>query len=163
MKEITGKIIKLGNNIDSSRLLLKRHPDDSTCSEEGKPVLDVQGDGFPAKIQGGEVLVAGALFGSGRSAAEASAALKAAGIRGVIARSFGRDFFRQAINCGMPVVVADIVDMMSDGDQVTINFEEGKITHGEKETTFPPYPEFVINILETGSLTAAVKKELKKT
>ncbi len=124
--------------------------------------MDAHGDGLPAKIQGGKVLVAGALFGGGRFGAEAATALKAAGISGVIARSFGRDFFRQAINCGLPVVVADIVDMVSDGDEVTINFEEGKITYSEKETTFPPYPEFVINILETGNLTAAVKKELKK-
>ncbi|MFQ6008774.1 MAG: 3-isopropylmalate dehydratase [Candidatus Zixiibacteriota bacterium] len=162
MKEITGKIIKLGNNIDPDKLLQNGLPGDSTSQEQRKPIVDALSDGLPAKIQGGEVLVAGFLFGSGCSGAKVAAALKAAGIRGVIARSFGRDFFRQAINSGLPVVVANIVDMVNNGDPVTIDFEKGKITYGEKETKFPPYPEFVINILETGSLTAAVKKELKK-
>ena len=162
MTAITGKIIKLGDDIDADMILTRRQQGSSPSHQDGAPNLDEPTDGRPERVQGNEVVVAGGHFGCGPTGAQEAAALKAAGIRCVIARSFGRGFFRQAINGGLPVVAADIVDTVSDGDHVSIDLAAGKIICGGKETTFPSYPAFVINILESGSLTAAVKKTSRK-
>ena len=162
MKKIAGKILKLGGNINTAQILPEKYQCNSSASELAKHILEGCGNDFPAKIQGGEVLVAGSHFGCGPASKQAVAALKAAGISCVIAKSFGRTFFREAINCGLPVVATNIVDKVNDGDDIVINLEQGEITYPGGETSFTPYPELVRNILETGDLIGAVKKELGK-
>lgn len=141
MKEISNRIVRLGDDIESSQIIV---------------------DDFTSRIQGGKVLVAGARFGSGTTATQAVAALKAVGISCVIAKSFGRAFFREAINHGLPVVAGKIADEVNDGDKVTVDFEQGMITYPGGETRFPPYPELVLKIIATGDLVAALKKESRR-
>ncbi len=162
MKEITGKVLKLGDSIGTAQILPEKYLSDGSISKIAKHVLEGYSEGFPAKMQEGGVLVAGLHFGWGPATARAVAALKAVGIRCVIAKSFGRAFFRGAINEGLPAIAVNIVGEVSDGDIITINLEQGEITYPGGEMSFALYPEFVLNIVRSGDLIAAIKKELGK-
>jgi len=162
MKEISGKVLKLGDSIGTAQILPEKYLGEGSASEMAKYVLEGYGESFPAKMQGSGVLVAGSHFGCGPTPAQAAVALKAAGISCLIAKSFGRAFFRGAINEGLPAIAVDIVGEVSDGDKITISLEQGEITYPGGETSFAPYPEFVLNIVRSGDLIAAIKKELGK-
>ena len=162
MKEITGKLLKLGDEVDTALILPEQYHTTTDAAELAKHVLEGYDSGFPTKIKRGRVLVAGSHFGCGPVPTQAALALKAAGINCIVAKSFGRAFFRHAINHGLLLVAADIVDKVNDGDDVAINLEQGKITHLSGEMSFAPYPEFVCRIVQTGDVIAAVKKELGK-
>ena len=162
MKEIKGKALILGDNIDTAQILPPQHHAITDRAEIANHVLEGHECGFSNKKQRGGVLAAGSYFGRGAAPAVAVEALKAAGVSCVIAKSFAQPFFHQAINHGLLLVVADIVDKMDDGDDITINPEHGTITYPNGETRFAPYPEFVCRIIQTGDLIAAVKKELGK-
>ncbi len=162
MKQITGKLLKLGDNVNTAQILPEQYHSVTDTSELAKHVLEGYDSGFPAKIKRGRALVAGSHFGCGPAPTPAALALKAAGISCIVAKSFGRAFFRHAINHGLLLVAADIVDKVNDGDDIAINPEQGIITHPTGEASFAPYPEFVRRIIQTGDLIAAVKKELGK-
>ncbi len=162
MKQITGKLLKLGDNVNTAQILPEQYHTVTDTSELARHVLEGYDSGFPAKIKRGKVLVAGSHFGCGPAPTQAALALKAAGIGCIVAKSFGRAFFRHAINHGLLPVAADIVDKVNDGNDIAVNVEQGKITHPGGETSFTPYPEFVRRIVQTGDLIAAVKKELGK-
>ncbi len=162
MKQITGKLLKLGDDVDTAQILPEQYHNVADTSELARYVLGGYGSGFPAKIKGRKVLAAGSHFGCGSAPTQAALALKAAGISCVIAKSFAQPFFHQAINHGLLLIVADIVDKVNNGDDIAVNIEQGKITHPSGETSFAPYPEFVRRIIQTGDLIAAVKKELGK-
>jgi 3-isopropylmalate dehydratase small subunit len=162
MKEITGKLFKLGDDVDTAQILPEQYHTATDATELAKHVLEGYDSGFPAKIKRGRALVAGSHFGCGPAPTQAALALKAAGVSCIVAKSFGRAFFRHAINHGLLLVAADIVDKVNDGDDIAINLEQGIITHPTGEASFAPYPEFVCRIIQTGDLIAAVKKELGK-
>jgi len=162
MKVITGKLFKLGDNVDTAQILPEQYQTVTDAAKLTKHVLEGYDSGFPAKIKRGRALVAGSHFGCGPAPTPAALALKAAGISCIVAKSFGRAFFRHAINHGLLLVAADIVDKVNDGDDIAVNVEQGIITHPGGETSFAPYPEFVRRIIQTGDLIAAVKKELGK-
>jgi 3-isopropylmalate dehydratase small subunit len=162
MKVITGKLLKLGDNVDTAQILPEQYHNIANTSELAKHVLEGFGNDFLMKIKKGKVLVAGSYFGCGPAATQAVVALKAAGISCTVAKSFGRAFFRHAINHGLLQVAADIMDKVNDGDNIAINLEQGKITYPGGETNFPPYPEFVCRIVQAGDVIAVVKKELGK-
>lgn len=162
MKQITGKLLKLGDNVDTAQILPEQYHTVTDNSELARHVLEGYDSGFPAKIKRGRALVAGSHFGCGPAPTPAALALKAAGISCIVAKSFGRAFFRHAINHGLLLVATDIVDKVNDGDDIAVNIEQGKITHPNGETSFAPYPEFVCKIIQTGDLITVVKKELGK-
>jgi len=162
MKQITGKLLKLGDNVNTAQILPEQYHNIADASELARHVLEGYDCGLRAKIKRGKVLVAGSHFGCGPAPTPATLALKAAGISCIVAKSFGRAFFRHAINHGLLLIATDIVDKVNDGDDIAINPEQGKITHPSGEMIFAPYPEFVRRIIQTGDLIAAVKKELGK-
>jgi 3-isopropylmalate dehydratase small subunit len=162
MKEITGKLLKLGDDVDTTQILPEQYHTVTDAAKLAKHVLEGYDSGFPTKIMKGRALVAGSHFGSGPAPIQAALALKAAGVSCIVAKSFGRTFFRHAINHGLVPVVANIVDKVNDNDNIAINLEQGKITYPGGETNFAPYPEFVCRIIQTGDLIVAAKKELGK-
>ncbi len=162
MKEIKGKILKLGDNVDTAQILSEQYRDMTDTTELASHVLETYNSNFPSKLQQTKVLVAGSSFGLGTSPSVAVKALKAAGLTCIIAKSFARAFFHEAVNHGLPVVTADLVNTVGDNDDIVINLEQGKITHAGAESTFAPYPEFVRAIVQAGDLIAAVKKKLGK-
>ncbi|HWR81973.1 MAG TPA: hypothetical protein VN285_01575 [Candidatus Deferrimicrobium sp.] len=159
MKAITGNVLKLGDKVSSAQLLPERYHSLRTAAAQAKHVLEGCGISSAA-LHDHPVLVAGRGFGVGHDVPAVIEALKAAGVRCIMARSFGRDFFRTAINHGLPVVVSEIVDGVENGDNVSIDFENGTIIHAGTETKFTPYPDFVLSVIESGDLIAAARKEL---
>ena len=116
---------------------------------------------FVSKVSEGDILVAGKNFGMGSSREQAAIAIKYAGINVIIARSFSRIYFRNAINAGMPAIIApDAVDSIKEGDQVIVDMENGKIITPKGEFTFPPYPATVMNILKKGGLINFIKANI---
>ncbi len=162
MRQIAGNLLKLGDDVDCAQILPQQYHTITDAAELAKHVLEGLDQALPAKIKRGNVLVAGSRFGRGPEPTPATLALKAAGVRCIVAKSFGRIFFRSAINRGLLAIVADIVDKVDDGDDIVVDLEQGKITLSGFEADFPPYPEFVCKIVQTGDLITAVKKELGK-
>jgi 3-isopropylmalate/(R)-2-methylmalate dehydratase small subunit len=112
--------------------------------------------GFISKIKPGDIIVAGQNFGCGSSREHAPLAIKTAGISCVIAKSFARIFYRNAINIGLPIVVCD--GSFSEGDRLTVDLSAGSIqnhTTGES-FSFPPFPAFLQKIIEAGGLMNAM-------
>jgi len=118
---------------------------------------------FAKEVKKGDVIVSGYNFGCGSSREQAATCLKAAGIAAVIAKSFSRIFFRNAINNGLPVIeLEDGVGDMEKGDTVSIDFEAGTVTHEGNTYHFPALPKEVLAILNDGGLIPHVRKELGK-
>ena len=116
---------------------------------------------FAGNVQAGDVIVAGKNFGCGSSREQAATCLKAAGVAAVIAPSFSRIFFRNAINNGLPVIeLAQGTETIEMGDEVAIDFEHGVVLHDAAEYRFPALPPEVLAILEDGGLIPHVKKVL---
>jgi 3-isopropylmalate/(R)-2-methylmalate dehydratase small subunit len=131
-------------------------------SEMAKHALEDLDPEFALMVKPGDVIVAGKNFGCGSSREQAAACLKAAGVQAVIAKSFARIYFRNAINLGLPVLQSEEAsDNLRAGDEVEIDFAGGTIMAGEKTYKFPPLPDSVIGILEAGGLIEYTKKKLQ--
>ncbi len=116
---------------------------------------------FAKKVKLGDVIVAGKNFGCGSSREQAASCLKFAGIQAVIAKSFARIFFRNAINQGLPVIQCqEAVDSLGMGDEVTIDFSQGKISGKAGEFKFPRLPDSVLGIVEAGGLIEYTKQKI---
>jgi 3-isopropylmalate/(R)-2-methylmalate dehydratase small subunit len=160
--KITGKVWKLGNSIDTDVIYPGKYLPIIDAAEMAQHALEGLDPEFPKKIQKGDIIVAGANFGCGSSREQAATSLKYAGIACVVAKSFSRIFFRNAINQGLALVQSkDAHDAVNQGDTVTIDFASGEITAPTQKLSFPPLPEFVMGILEDGGLIPHVKRSLK--
>ncbi|MCK4491563.1 MAG: 3-isopropylmalate dehydratase small subunit, partial [Candidatus Altiarchaeales archaeon] len=117
---------------------------------------------FPQKVGVGDIIVAGENFGCGSSREHAPRALMGAGISCVIAKSFARIFFRNSINIGLPLVESEVE--AEDGNIIEIDFEGGAIKNLDtgKSYTYPPLPQFLLNLINSGGLVGYVKRQLKE-
>jgi 3-isopropylmalate/(R)-2-methylmalate dehydratase small subunit len=116
---------------------------------------------FAKNVRPGDVIVAGRNFGCGSSREQAATCLKYAGVQAVVAKSFARIFFRNAINQGLLVIQCpEAVDGAEVSDEVEIDFENGNIKGPKAEYSFPPLPESVMGILEAGGLIPYTLKKL---
>ncbi len=110
----------------------------------------------------GAVIIAGDRFGYGDRVAEAVEQLHKQGVRCIVARSFGRRFYREAINSGLALFTADLAGRAADGDEVAFDLRKGTIAIGGEQIQAERYPERLARVVEYGSLVTAVKKELGK-
>lgn len=119
---------------------------------------------FPKKIAKGDIIVAGKNFGCGSSREYAPIAIKYAGISAVIAKSFGRIFFRNAINIGLPPLICPDSEGIHEGDLISVDIEAGKIfdTTSIQTFQFTPIPDFLYRILESGGLIEFAKAQLRE-
>jgi len=116
---------------------------------------------FAGNVKEGDVIVAGKNFGCGSSREQAATCLKAAGVAAIIAPSFSRIYFRNAINNGLPAIeLAEGTEAIEAGDEIGIDFAAGVVEHNGKTYAFPPLPPEVLAILEDGGLIPHVKKVL---
>ncbi len=117
---------------------------------------------FAKNIQPGDVVVAGKNFGCGSSREQAASCLKYAGVQAVIAKSFARIFYRNAINQGLPVIQSvDAAESIHKGAEVAVDFQKGEIIVEDKGIfSFPPFPDSVLGILEAGGLILYTKKKI---
>jgi len=162
MELITGRVWKLGDNVDTDVIYPGKYLPIIDAPEMALHALEGLDPEFPQKIQKGDIIVAGSNFGCGSSREQAATSLKFAGIACIVAKSYSRIFFRNAINQGLALVESkEAPDHIQTGEIVTINFGTGEIiTSQNQKFSFPPLPEFLMGILEDGGLIPHVKKSL---
>lgn len=161
IQTIEGRVWKLGDQVDTDVIYPGRYLPILDPAEMARHALEGVDPGFPEKLQPGDILVAGSNFGCGSSREQAATCLKAAGVTCVVAKSFARIFFRNAINLGLPLVEsADAPDRIQSGDRLTVDFEAGLIRTGEVQFRFPALPTMVMEILDAGGLIAQVRARL---
>jgi 3-isopropylmalate/(R)-2-methylmalate dehydratase small subunit len=131
----------------------------SNLPELAKHVLEDADPEFPSKVQTGDFVVGGRNFGLGSSREHAPTIIKLAGVSAVLAKSFARIFYRNAINVGLPVLVCD-TDQIDDGDQLEVDLAKGEIRDLTKDVVLstPPLPDAMIAILNDGGLKAHIQK-----
>ncbi|MCK4233804.1 3-isopropylmalate dehydratase small subunit [candidate division WOR-3 bacterium] len=163
IEKVKGRVIKLGDNIDTDVIYPGRYLPIIDAEEMGLHALEGLDPDFPSKIKKGDIIIAGKNFGCGSSREQAATCLKSAGISAVVAKSFSRIFFRNGINQGIPIVVSDEApDRVNDGDEVEIDFSTGEIKLSEGETiSFREFPDFIFSILDAGGLIPYVKNKLE--
>ncbi len=161
-EKFKGKAWKYGDNINTDVIFPGKYTYQKMEPEEmAKHALEDLDPDFVNKVNDGDILIAGKNFGMGSSREQAAVAIKFAGIRVIIARSFSRIYFRNAINAGMPAIIApEAVDAINEGDEVTVDMENGKIITPGNEFSFPPYPPTVMDILQKGGLINFIKSNI---
>ncbi|WP_456482882.1 3-isopropylmalate dehydratase small subunit [Methanopyrus kandleri] len=159
---IRGRAWVFGDDIDTDQIIPGRYLTTQDPEELAKHVMEGADPEFPEKVREGDVIVAGKNFGCGSSREHAPIALKAAGIACVVARSFARIFYRNAINLGLPLVVCPGVDdAFEDGQDIEVNLREGYVRNLDtgEELEAKPLPDFMMRILEAGGLVELIKRE----
>jgi 3-isopropylmalate dehydratase small subunit len=162
MEQITGRVWKLGDNVDTDVIYPGKYLPIIDAPEMALHALEGLDKEFPKKIQRGDIIVAGSNFGCGSSREQAATSLKFAGIACVVAKSYSRIFFRNAINQGLTLVESkEAPDHIQTGETISIDFAIGQIvTSQNQKFSFPPLPDFLMGILEDGGLIPHVKKNL---
>ncbi len=159
----TGNAIKYGDNIDTDVIIPARYLNTSDHKELASHCMEDIDKSFVSRVKQGDIIVAGQNFGCGSSREHAPIAIKASGISVVIARSFARIFYRNAINIGLAIVECpEAAENISEGDMIEADLDNGiihNITTGRDFRT-EPFPEFIQNIIENGGLMQSVAKGL---
>jgi len=161
---IEGRVWRYGDDVNTDVIFPGKYTYQPLTPEEmATHALEDLDASFAKEVQDGDVIVAGANFGCGSSREQAATCLKAAGVAAVIAKSFSRIFFRNAINNGLPVIeLRQGIDGIEKGDSVKVDFENGIVIHEGNKYHFPALPKEVLAILEDGGLIPHVRKELGK-
>ncbi len=157
-----GHVWKYGDNINTDVIFPGKYTYTAMDPEEmARHALEDLDPDFAKKVQPGDVIVAGKNFGCGSSREQAATCLKAAGVQAVIARSFARIFFRNAINQGLPVIQSEKAsDSIQQDEEVAIDFQKGEIFTDKNVYSFPSLPDSVLGILKAGGLIPYTKKKL---
>ncbi|SFW28608.1 3-isopropylmalate dehydratase small subunit [Ruminococcus flavefaciens] len=155
----TGNAIKYGDNVDTDVIIPARYLNTSDHRELASHCMEDIDKTFVSRVKQGDIMVAGQNFGCGSSREHAPIAIKASGISVVIAKSFARIFYRNAINIGLAIVECpEAAEGISEGDNVEADLDNGiirNITTGREYKT-APFPEFVQKIIENGGLMQAI-------
>jgi 3-isopropylmalate/(R)-2-methylmalate dehydratase small subunit len=163
--KIRGKAIKFGNNIDTDVILPGTYLVLIDPYELAKHAMESLDPAFPEKAKRGVIVVGGKNFGCGSSREQAPIALKYAGVKCILAESFARIFFRNAINIGLPVIECKgISDAVETGDELTVDFEAGKVVNVSNGKRFQveKLPPFILEILADGGLIENLRRRLNK-
>jgi len=157
---LKGKVWKFGDDISTDLIAPGRfYHLRSQLNEFAKHVMEDADPSFASKVQPGDFIVGGKNFGLGSSREHAPLIIKMAGVSAVMAKSFARIFYRNAINVGLPVLICD-TDQLEAGEELEVDLEKGLIRNLNKGITldFKPLPKVMINILEDGGLVAHIEK-----
>jgi len=158
---ICGRVFKFGDNVNSDIIIAGRYLIYIEPADLAKHAFEMLGEGFPDKLRQYDILVAGRNFGCGSAREQASTAIKGLGIKAVVAASFARTFYRNAINDGLTIVESpEIYAAVSEGDTLNIDLAGGTIAHAGLEYAFPQIPDSVRKILELGGLANYLKANL---
>ncbi len=160
---LQGKAFKYGANVDTDAIIPARYLNLHLPEDLAKHCMEDLDAGFINQVKPGDIIVADTNFGCGSSREHAPVAIQASGISCVIAKSFARIFFRNAINIGLPLLECeDAVDNINPGDMVEVDLAAGRVTNlsGPKTFTSKPYPDFMLQIVKAGGLVEHTKKKL---
>ncbi len=161
---VKGKVIKYGDNIDTDVIIPARHLNTSDPAELAKHCMEDLDKDFADKVKTRNIIVAGKNFGCGSSREHAPIAIKASGVSCVIADTFARIFYRNAINIGLPIVECpEAANDIEDGDEVSIDFDTGTIVNHTRGNTYKaaPFPDFLQELISSGGLIEYVKKQVR--
>ncbi len=158
---IRGRVWKYGDNINTDVIFPGKYTYTVTDpKEQAKHALEDLDPNFAREVREGDIIVAGRNWGNGSSREQAVGALRAAGVKAIIAKSFARIYFRNAVNNGLlPVVCPEAVDALHNGDTIEIDLTANKIHAGAHVFVFPPLSPSLLAIIEAGGLIPMLRKE----
>lgn len=155
-----GHVHKYGDNIDTDVIIPARHLNTANHKELASHCMEDIDTEFVHKVKDGDIMVGGWNFGCGSSREHAPIAIKESGISCVIAKTFARIFYRNAINIGLPILECPSASTaIREGDTVSVNFDTGVITDETTGETFQaePFPPFIQKIIRSGGLMASIQ------
>lgn len=161
--KVQGFVHKYGDNVDTDVIIPARYLNTSSHKELAAHCMEDIDKNFVSKVKPGDIIVAQKNFGCGSSREHAPIAIKASGVSCVIASSFARIFYRNAINIGLAILECDeAVQQISAGDELSVDFSTGVITDLTTGKTFQaePFPPFIQNIIEKGGLLNSISDRL---
>ncbi|MBI4297894.1 MAG: 3-isopropylmalate dehydratase small subunit [Chloroflexi bacterium] len=161
--KLTGKVHRYGTNVDTDVIIPARYLKFSEPAELAKHCMEDLDADFLKRVRPGDIIVAESNFGCGSSREHAPIALKAAGISCIVATSFARIFFRNAIDIGLPILEADDAPSGCQmGDTLEVDLESGEIRNLTRDTVFKakPYPPFMMELIQAGGLVEYTKRRL---
>ncbi|MFA5839475.1 MAG: 3-isopropylmalate dehydratase small subunit [Candidatus Margulisiibacteriota bacterium] len=160
----SGQAWKFGNNIDTDLIIPARYLNSHNPQELAKHAMEDADATWASKVQKGDFIVAGDNFGCGSSREHAPIAIKAAGVSAVIAKSFARIFYRNAINIGLPILESpDAAEAIKEGDEIKVNLVTGEIDNLTSGMSYSaqPFPGFMQQIIDAGGLIEYIKTKKK--
>jgi len=160
--ETKGKVFKYLDNVDTDVIIPARYLNTPDANELAKHCMEDIDPSFVERVRAGDVIIAGWNFGCGSSREHAPLVIKTCGTGCVIAKSFARIFYRNAINIGMPILECEqAAEEINDGDTVHIDFDSGMITNLTTGKSYhaQPFPPFIQNIIQKGGLLASIKED----
>ena len=155
-----GKIFKFHTDVDTDQIIASQYLLFPTIDEMKAHTFESLDPTFAERVKPGDYVVAAENFGCGSSREQAPSVLKALGVKAVVAKSFARIFYRNAINIGLAILECpEASEKIADGDEVAIDFDTGVITNLTKGETYQanPFPDFIKKIIQAGGLMADIK------
>ena len=155
-----GHVLKYGDHIDTDVIIPARYLATQDEKELASHCMEDIDTTFTKRVRPGDILVAGWNFGCGSSREHAPIAIKASGVSCVIAKTFARIFYRNAINIGLAILECEAAsDGIREGDEVSVDFDTGVITNVTKGETYQaePFPEFIKDMIQKGGLMASIQ------
>ncbi|HEX3026199.1 MAG TPA: 3-isopropylmalate dehydratase small subunit [Clostridia bacterium] len=160
--KLCGSVFKFGDNIDTDVIIPARYLNSSEPKELASHCMEDIDSTFVKKVKAGDMIVGGRNFGCGSSREHAPIAIKAAGVSLVIASTFARIFYRNAVNIGLPILECEEASRkIQDGDEIEADLEAGIIYNRTRNETYKslPFPEFIQKIIDSNGLLNAVKSK----
>ncbi len=161
---LEGRVWLFGDNVDTDAIIPARYLTSTDPAELAQHCMEDADPTFPQKVRPGDILIAGKNFGCGSSREHAPLALKGAGVSCVIAQSFARIFYRNAINIGLPILEcsAELIKIFEAGETACVDLEQGEIMRGTDAQRFQavPFPPFMREIIGKGGLIGYVQGRL---
>ena len=155
-----GPVFKYGDNIDTDVIIPARYLNTQSEAELASHCMEDIDKTFVTRVKAGDIMVGGENFGCGSSREQAPGVLKALGVQAVVAKSFARIFYRNAINIGLPVIVCkDLPDDVKTGDTMELSMSDGTAHANGKTYSCTKLPEYMQNILNQGGLIASLNRE----
>lgn len=161
--KISGKTWKFGHDVDTDLIIPARYLNTSDSKELAKHCMEDADPTFAGKVKPGDIMIAGKNFGCGSSREHAPIVIKEVGVPIVIAESFARIFYRNAINIGLPIMESpEAAKEIEEGDEVEVDLDSGVITNKTKNKTYQAaaFPPFIQEIINVGGLVNYVKKKV---
>ena len=161
---IKGKVHKLGNNVNTDDIVAAKYLDSQNQEFLGSKCMENVDPKFASKVKKGDIIVAGRNFGCGSSREHAPLAIKGCGVSLVIAKSFARIFFRNAINTGLVIVELDKSSGIAEGDSLDVDLAKGVIKNLSKGKTYKThaFPKFLQEIVKQGGLLKWITKKERR-
>ncbi len=161
--KLTGKTIKYGDNVDTDVIIPARYLNTADPKELAKHCMEDIDKDFITRVKPGDIMLGGKNFGCGSSREHAPIAIKASGISCVVAQTFARIFYRNAINIGLPILECEDIINANDGDELVVDLDTGVIKNITQNTEYKciPFPEFMQEIMKNDGWIGYIKNSME--